>query len=359
LTDGAPQDTDYVAVINQFGNISLSTIAIGNDHGINYQLVESMVRVVEGRGKYYQVVDEYELPEIMENEALSVSSGFLNEGDFEPLIQTRIPSVATIDSLPVLKGYYGARLKEEATLVLRKESDPIYAEWSYGKGKVGSFMSDLSGKWSQAFFTDVRGHVFIKNIIKGLLPEEPINNYDIFPKFTKNNFETDVTITSIFNDSETLIMDVTDPMGVKSRIDLVKQTSNTLTSQFETLIPGIYEVELTKLDQSGTVLSKNVTYTSFSYSKEFEGFYSDYEVFDAMKNLAQTGNGDVLFELEGIFSEEAQKGHYETDPDFVLLIIALILFLIDIITRKFKFKWPHEWFRKKDTGDYHPQRANK
>lgn len=357
LTDGAPQDTGYEAVINQYGNISLSTIAIGNDHGINYELVENMVRVVEGRGQYYQVIDEYELPKIMENEALSISSGFLNEVEFEPTIQTRIPSVATINSLPNLIGYYGTRLKEEATLVLRKDSDPIYAQWSYGNGKVGSFMSDLSGKWSREFFDDVRGHVFIKNIIKGLLPEESINNYDIYVKFSKNNFETNVIITSILNENDSLIMDVIDPFGVKSQVDLIKQTSNTFTSKIDTLIPGIYEVEITKLNHLGAVLSKHITQTSFSYSKEYDGFYSDYEIFDNMKNLAKTGSGDILFDLEGIFSEEAQKKHHEINPNLVLFIMTLILLLIDIVTRKFKFKWPHELFRKKDSIDYQTHRS--
>jgi len=148
-------------------------------------------------------------------------------------------------------------------------------------------------------------------------------------------------------------MDVINPLGEKERIDLEKQTSNTFTSKFETLIPGIYEVEITKLDQSGNVISKHFAYTSFSYSKEYDGFYSDYEVFDIMKNLAKTGSGEILFEIDGIFQEEAQKSFSETDPNFVLFIVALVLFLLDIVTRKFKFKWPHEWFRKKDQINYH------
>lgn len=357
LTDGAPQDTGYEAVINQYGNISLSTIAIGDDHGINYQIVESMVRVVEGRGQYYQVIDEYELPGIMENEALSISSGFLNEGEFEPIIQTRIPSVATINQLPNLKGYYGARLKNEATLVLRKESDPIYAEWSYGNGKVGSFMSDLSGRWSSQFYEDEIGRTFIKNIIKGILPEDPINNYDLYAKFKKNNFETNVTVTAFLTENDYIVMDVIDPLGNKKRIDLVKQTSSTFSGVFETLTPGLYNVEITKLNQSGGILGKHVAYTTFSYSKEYEGFYSDHEVFNEMKNLAEIGNGDILFNLEGIFSKEAQRRQHVINPNLAFFIIALILFLIDIVTRKFKFKWPHEWFRDKSEVDLYSNKV--
>lgn len=348
LTDGYPQDSGYMEVIAQYGDISLSTIAIGDDHGIDYDIVENMVKVVEGRGNFYKVVDEYELPDIMEIETLSVSSDFLNEVDFEPLVYTRIPSVANIINLPELNGYYGARLKEGATLVLTKESDPIYAEWDYGKGKVGSFLSDLSGHYSTEYFTDPRGHILLKGIINGLLPDEVINSYDVHAKFIKDNFTTNVQVTSVFNEGEEVIMEVTNPLGETINIDLYRQTLNTLTSNFETKIPGLYQILITKLDANNNVISTHKTYTTFSYSKEYDAFYNDSEVFNYMKELTEYGNGDILFELDNIFSLESQTEQINHDPSLILFIMALILFLIDIITRKFKFKWPHEWFKNKE-----------
>ena len=39
------------------------------------------------------------------------------------------------------------------------------------------------------------------------------------------------------------------------------------------------------------------------------------------------------------------------NPTLVFMIIALVLFLLDVAVRKFKFKWPHEivqaWKEKK------------
>ena len=34
------------------------------------------------------------------------------------------------------------------------------------------------------------------------------------------------------------------------------------------------------------------------------------------------------------------------DPSFPFMIMAIILFLLDIAVRKFKFKWPHELIRE-------------
>ena len=34
------------------------------------------------------------------------------------------------------------------------------------------------------------------------------------------------------------------------------------------------------------------------------------------------------------------------DPRLAFMITAMVLFLIDILVRKFKFKWPHEIIRE-------------
>ena len=40
--------------------------------------------------------------------------------------------------------------------------------------------------------------------------------------------------------------------------------------------------------------------------------------------------------------------HFGVYWPYILLISALVLFLLDIVVRKFNFKWPHEWFHKKN-----------
>src|SRR5690606_24511237 len=82
LTDGAPQDAGYMQVIASLGPISLSSLAIGYENAIDRDIVQDMVRVVEGRGAYYDVSNESELPSIMQQETLAVSSGSLNDNPF-------------------------------------------------------------------------------------------------------------------------------------------------------------------------------------------------------------------------------------------------------------------------------------
>ena len=347
LTDGAPQDDGYNAVIQQYGPISLSTIAIGNDHGIDYDIVMNMVRVVEDRGQYYQVVDEYELPEIMKQEAESISSDYLNEERFSPTFQTKTPGTAHLLDVPDLLGYYGSRIKENATVILAKDSDPIYAIWNYGQGKSASFLSDLNGHYSSEFIDDQRGKLFILSILKELLPVDFINSYDVLARFNKDNLLANVSVTSYFSEQDQLKLALLTPDGQRIQLDAVKQSEQTYLSQFELLTSGVYTLISTKLNHLGDVISESHDYITHSYSDEYIAFYDDYAVFQSLKQLSEAGGGDVLFDLEGIFDETAQTKTIEINVTLSLLIMTMALFLIDIITRKFKFKKPNEWFIKK------------
>lgn len=334
LTDGAPQDSGYEAVIQQYGQISLSTIAIGNDHGIDYEIVRNMVRIIDDRGKYYQVLDEYELPDIMRQEALSISSDYLNEERFTPIIHTKTPEIAHIIDLPDLLGYYGSRIKDGASLILRKDSDPIYAQWQLGRGMAGSFLSDLNGHYSSEFLSDIRGKVFLISILKGLLPKEYVNSYEVITKFSKQNLKVEATITAPFEDDDVFI-ELIDPLGKKTTLDAIKQTNTSYSTSFDTLEAGLYTL-ITHKNQQG-IKTTTMSYITHSYSKEYNTFYNDYDVFESLKELANLGNGEMLFDLDDVFDASKDIKEIKTNPTQVFLILSMILFLLDIIMRKFKF----------------------
>ncbi|MBN3489893.1 VWA domain-containing protein [Acholeplasma equirhinis] len=350
LTDGEPQDTGYMAVIAQLGPISLSSIAIGYGNGISRDVVQNMVRVVEGRGAFYDVGNEADLPAIMQQEALSVSSGYLNDDPFIPTIDVRTAALGDLVNLPELGGYYGTRLKDGAIQVLNKDSDPIYAEWTYGNGRVGSFMSDLNGDWSTNFFTDVRGNIFIRNTIDHLMPDIPMNDFDMTVQFTRQNFQSQMRVVNVTSEPDVRIyVSINNPQGVETSFELSKQSNALYGGLFKTEVPGIYEVTLTKQNNAGQVISTVTTYTAFSYSNEFNGFYDDIEMFDKMGEIARNGRGQILFNADNMFSLESQTQTKLEDPTLPFMITALILFLLDIIVRKFKIKFPHEiWQSIKD-----------
>ena len=46
---------------------------------------------------------------------------------------------------------------------------PIYTQWNFGKGKVGTFACDLNGTWSSDFISSPEGQKILKKIIYYLI----------------------------------------------------------------------------------------------------------------------------------------------------------------------------------------------
>ena len=80
-----------------------------------------------------------------------------------------IEGVAETSLSVQLGGVYTTRLKMEAEAILLGAYNlPVYAQWSYGEGKVGSFMCDFGGEWSVDFIESEEGKRIFYNIIAHL-----------------------------------------------------------------------------------------------------------------------------------------------------------------------------------------------
>lgn len=78
-----------------------------------------------------------------------------------------------------LGGFYGTKARSNAELILVGDYNvPVYAQWKFGKGMVGSFMCDLNGTWSSDFMDDKNGKQFIYNVVNNLMPTQSIRPND-------------------------------------------------------------------------------------------------------------------------------------------------------------------------------------
>jgi len=55
----------------------------------------------------------------------------------------------------------------------------------------------------------------------------------------------------------------------------------------------------------------------------------------------------VLEDPLQVFENAVEYLHFVIDPRVPFAIIIIVLFLLDIAARKFKWKWPHELIRDK------------
>jgi hypothetical protein len=353
ITDGDDQGSkDYKERVTQAyatGNITFSSILVGPDDSNMTADLREMAQ--NGHGNFYHAANALTLPDTMreETEAQKVQAGdYYNDRPFQPVINAHTPAVAGLVSpLPVLGGYYGTVAKDGATVILKKDGDPIYAEHTYGAGRVGSFMSDLSGVWSDAYFTESAGAAFINQAVRSLFPDLPVQTGLIRATFVKQNYTTVAKIDTDITDGGTIAAIAVSPDGKSAEIELTRLSDNSCQGAFTTDTPGLYAVTIIQKNRNGAVVAETTTYCAFSYSAEYDAFRDGTEGFAFVESIAANGGGASLFGAEGIFDRKTQTIERDYDPRAVLLTAAVALFLLDIVARKFKFKWPHEWGKDK------------
>ena len=167
LTDGIfgdkceeSEDTPYVKEARLHytnSGITLSVVGIGMDVGSTYYNSCKQMTDAAG-GKTYAGINLDNLGNILKDDIQQDEITAVTEGAFRP--------VAALATDPLFKdisfcggadeflnimdfaigAFYGGKIKQNAILALTdKYNIPVYAYWTYGNGKVGSFMCDLKG----------------------------------------------------------------------------------------------------------------------------------------------------------------------------------------------------------------------
>lgn len=89
--------------------------------------------------------------------------------------------------------------------------EPIYAQWTYGKGKVGSFMCDLSGHWSEEFVTKPDGKKMIECIAGALFPTASVHDSGIDVDVSADNCTASVNVSTEVADGEYIQVAIKSP----------------------------------------------------------------------------------------------------------------------------------------------------
>ncbi|MDE6200316.1 MAG: VWA domain-containing protein [Clostridiales bacterium] len=362
ISDGEPGDKTFeeygdVISANYEKGITFSMVAIGIDQ--NSSQDQNMQKAADlGHGRYYRVWDDT-LADKMSQELRLPEITDISSEPFQPIISDHTAAVNGVNQsdVPMLGGYFGTKIKEGEDLYipLAGEFVPILAHWRYGEGRVGSFMCDLTGEgWSAEFLGSTGGVKIINNTIKTLLPTVNIRYSGMIVELTEDNYSTNVSIFTEMNEDDRIELEVfTVPTGdqVEKSITKVTPTKEQGYSniKFEITTPGVYKVVISKLDGDGNLLAQHSEYKVFSYSKEYNVFVENKDCENLMAQLAADGDGRIiaLDEPWSVFDKDVDALHNKFDPRWIFMIIAIVLFLLDIAVRKFKFKWIHELVRER------------
>lgn len=264
---------------------------------------------------------------------------------------TVLNGIDTTVTIPALKGYYGTKAKNGAKVPLTYQYVPIYAEWDFGEGRVGSFLSDLGGVWSADFTADAIGRMIVENIADSLSPSDTLepDRLDLILRTIEENYSTRLNVFTALAEGEGVSVTVKPLSDAASRFYggnvPVTALGDNVGFDFSVTCGGIYRITVTKTDANGNTVAERTAYKSFSYSDEYQMFRGEDEGAKLLSELTSSGGGEVITDAVETFGSFAKTYPKTTDPRLVFLILAIVCVLIDVAVRKFKFKWLHEIVR--------------
>lgn len=182
ITDGLPGDPDpdmylNVARQNAKDGITMSVVGLQCDNYAKRHMRELVKAGGMNEKHFYDVQELSQVANVMRESMAAPELRDIQCQRYMPsiVIDNSITENLTVENMPVLDGAYYSKLKEGATEVLGSPYGPLYAQWNYGKGMVGSFMCDLNGTWSAEFLEGETGKDILNNIILELAnpPENP------------------------------------------------------------------------------------------------------------------------------------------------------------------------------------------
>ncbi len=293
-----------------------------------------------GGGKYFPILREEDMEEIMFNEIQEDLTQSVVTGSFNVTIKNRADSVVDgITELPKVSGYAYAKAKASANTILtvafEKPSGtlvdvPLFAYWEYGNGRVSSFTSSFTGAWSSGWDSE-EAMRFFGNMIELSVPEERVDTpYSVNVTFDGSYSEVEIVPVTL-NTKATTDVTITSPDGSQITERLIFDSTRYFYS-FQTPTTGQYQIDITY--SYGEEVFTSQSFFNISYSPE----YNMFEVFDPSDLHAAIRNRGTVCEgtIPSLKNDDKEVATYTVRFIAPLMILAVVLYVIDIIIRKLK-----------------------
>ena len=330
LSDGKSEG-DFIPLAKRIAGdkMTLSTIAIGDaDRALMKTIAEA------GGGGYRDVRNIIELPKIMADEVRQTQKYTVQE-PFQPIINDGdYPMLAGIDRVPKLYGYIATSEKELAqTYIHSHEDHPILAGWNYGLGRSIAFTSDVKPGWGADWIEWENFGRFWGQVVNWVLPStDGAGDFDL--KATHQNGRGELLIdTGSTMETHGITFDarIARPNGGGEVIELRRVTPTQYSGTFPVRERGSYLITVQK-NRDGQVESTTYESLDLSYPTEFAEFETNHRL---LNELASRTNGIFEPSPKQIAQHRGTAIEYLKPLSFNLLIVSLILFVLEMILRRF------------------------
>lgn len=313
VTDGQSSTNgidDLISACNGL-DISISSIAIGS--GADRNLLQNISD--SGHGRFYYLKNAQAIPDVFLKESEIMSKSYLNDRIIYPKAYYNSPQISFVEDQPIY-GYISTSLKNSAEIILESDrKEAILAYWKYGLGDVFALTMDLSSNWSRDMLKSQENVSAFTEIIKYIAENKYTDSYQI--SFNQNNdLGGDVWIKDSGASNEQTFKYSVQGENINGEMKYVGDSM--WKGSINKLSQGIHYLLIEDTDGNRVVKAFQV-----NYPKEY----------NILENSNPIKTIEEIEKASQVFMEIENKNKKKVELKNILLILAVILFLIDILLR--------------------------
>jgi uncharacterized membrane protein len=330
---GAPSQQLMQAILGD--RITVTTVLIAGHSG-----PETMQWIADqGRGRFYNVNNPGQLPQIFVKEAAVILKSAIFEEPFKPKVAGPSEIIRGIAAAeyPTLRGYVCTTPKSRAEIpLISDKGDPVLAHWQYGLGRSVAFTSDAKSKWARDWLGWEKYRQFWTQTAQWALRR--IENAEFTTDVSIDRGEGHISLEALDDKGDyrnflNLQTTVVSPTGEKQTVRLEQTGPGRYEARFPTKQVGSYLMNVMEV-KDGKLVASQVVGASVNYSPEFSAPEPNVNF---LNRLAEAGGGKVLnpaTPADNPFLHGRKKTYQPNDVWEWLLKFAICLFTLDVGIRR-------------------------
>ncbi len=332
--EGHRQLIDTIAV----DAVSVSTIRIGDDM-VNLKLLSDIS--ARTGGQFYHVENAATLPELMLKDTTKAMAQVERTGEtYLPRVAAWNQILSGVDALriPELQGYAYSRLRPSADVLLdvavEGRGDPILAAWQYGLGRVVAFTASIYDDAEMWIAWDGLGKLW-SQISRWTARAYSPWSYAV--DVERSGRESKLTVRSFGDLGDGVLRARLRPHADRPiDVALVPQGPRVFTAELPTLLGGKYPITIVRRTAAGDVseLTQTVTFPAKDAEPQDE-FLADTPDTLLLERLTKATGGALEAPLREVVRREPGTRRVEHRLDWLLIPLAMVLFLADVALRRF------------------------
>ncbi len=336
-TGGSGSDyVDLVTAMKEELKITVSTVAIGGD--ANIPLLKRIAQY--GGGFFHHTFDPTTLPQVvLEQMREKPEKETSPEKIFTPVPvrDSELLSGFAEKIYPPLTGFIETEIKPRAhqDLIIPKGEQrfPLLASWSYGKGKAMAFTTDLDGRWSKEWIRWEALERFWGKVFDSLRPlQESLPPHEVRINSMGSQAVLDLYLYAEGHEGG-LFHYYLKGKGADGEGLLNRLAPGHYRTMLPISVPGDYRIDLVE-ELHGQKLSYPTVGYTLSFNPQDEIIHDEFNL-SLLEKLARSTGGEINPGREQSLQTQEQAAFTFQPLRSRLLSLALVLFLAEIIFRRF------------------------